>query len=253
MERTIKIVLWVTFLLIVLMIAALVFYVQPIFRRFGDFLNSYGAAITALATLIIAIFTIVLASTTRRQARLTREAMIANKRAFVFAVDLRPFYELDKETNLCSWRFRPVLRNSGDTPTKNMVSHTGYALRDAPLPNGFNFNYPTNKTAKGLIAPDFAVLGSQAPDPPDPAITTQDILDIQAGCKYLYLWGWIRYYDVFPNTNQHVSRFCWLITPDGRPKSFHSGGPDLKFGYVHHQEGNCADEECARYEDKSSM
>jgi hypothetical protein len=40
-----------------------------------DFLQSYGAAVTAIATVFIAIFTIVLAIVTNRQARLTRKSI----------------------------------------------------------------------------------------------------------------------------------------------------------------------------------
>lgn len=241
MGRILKIVGWVAPWLIVLTIGAFGFCPDEL----GDFFNKYGAAITVLATLVIAIFTIVLALCTTWQARLTREAMLVDKRAFVFAVGLDPLHEPDEGTGLYNWRFRPLLRNSGDTPTKNMTFHTGYALRDTPLPPEFNFDYATDKIGKGMLPPKFNISGSQAPDLPNLAITPLDLSEIQAGRKYLYFWGWVRYHDVFPDTPQHITRFCWLIVCGGNPIAFEPDGPDLTFGIVHHEEGNCADEECA--------
>jgi hypothetical protein len=75
-------------------------------------------------------------------------------------------------------------------------------------------------------------------------------LDAQAGRKFIYLWGWVRYFDVFPRTPEHITRFCWLIVPVGDPLAFVPGAApnqpgSLSFGSLHHSEGNCADEECS--------
>jgi hypothetical protein len=90
----------------------------------GLFINTNYGAVSALATLIIAAFTFTLWIATSRQAELTREALIANKRAFVYAVNIGQYFEQDNTTGLYNWRFRPTMRNSGDTPTKNMGDYT---------------------------------------------------------------------------------------------------------------------------------
>ena len=127
--------------------------------------------------------------------------------------------------------------------------HTNYALRDTPLPNGFDFNYETNLIGKGLIPPNTTIMGGLAPPPADPAITKDDILDIYAGHKFLYIWGWIKYFDVFPNTPQRITRYCWMIVPVGDPTTFvpnsQKSSEMLVFPSIHHHEGNCADDECA--------
>ena len=64
----------------------------------GHFIDKNDPVITALATLVIAIFTIVLTIVTNRQAKLTKEALIADKRAFLFAVSFQHFWELDNST-----------------------------------------------------------------------------------------------------------------------------------------------------------
>jgi hypothetical protein len=81
---------------------------------------------------------------------------------------------------------------------------------------------------------------------PKAAISLQDILDSQHGTKWLYIWGWARYSDVFANTPQHITRFCWVITPVGDPLAFDPNVPSgIDFQTVHHTEGNCADDECS--------
>lgn len=190
------------------------------------------------------------ANAAEKSATTAERALIAGERAFVFAKDVNGFWEIDKATGQYHWRFRPVWENSGDTPTKHMTMHTQCILRDTALPLGFNFDENTTITAKALIPPKSSALGGIGPMPPDPPISPQDIIDIQSGRKLLYLWGCARYWDVFPSTKQHITRFCWSITPTGDPFGYIAGKspPEpggLSFPSVHHNEGNCADDECA--------
>ena len=214
----------------------------------GRFLDLHGAGLTAIATIVIAAFTGTLWVATSRQAQLTREALIADKRAFVFPVDIVPQYDaLDPVTGEHNWRFRPAWRNSGDTPSKNLALYVDCELRNTPLPIGHNF-IETRQPGNGLLPPNSTMNGGAAPF--GNAITPQDILDVQANRKFLYLWGWARYYDVFPETPQHVTRFCWQIFSIGNPHAFVPGqNPSqpgsLIFTYIHFLQGNCADDECA--------
>lgn len=186
----------------------------------------------------------------KRAADIARDAMVAGERAFVFATQVNSFWELDQGTGLYHWRFRPTWQNSGDTPTKIMTIHTECVLRDTPLPLGFNFNYPTNEIGTGgLIPPKITHMGGLVPR--SAAISPQDILDVQAGRKYLYLWGWARYNDVFPGTPQHITRFCWSLVPVGDPRAYSPGSKpgdpgSLTFDFIYHAEGNCADDECTQ-------
>jgi hypothetical protein len=115
-------------------------------RCSGRFIESHNGAFTALSTFIIAAFTGTLWIATTRQAELTKEALIEDKRAFIFTNSLNGFWEQDPSTGLYNWRFRALWQNSGDTPTRHMVMHVACELRNAMLPPGFNFNYPTTQT-----------------------------------------------------------------------------------------------------------
>lgn len=236
----------------------------PVFSvSFGNYLTCIGStidqnqgALTALATFIIAIFTIKLAKATNllwrsgeKQLQLTKDALVADKRAFVFAVGLMQYWERDSQTGLYNWRFRPQWRNSGDTPTKNMRMNFECVVRDSPLPAGFDLDHAAIEPGTGLLAPKDQMFGGLAPR--GNPITPQDIIDTQAGTKFIYVWGWIRYFDVFPDSPRHITRFCWQILPAGNPHAFMpdaSGVPPspgtVSFSFLHHTEGNCADDEC---------
>jgi hypothetical protein len=182
----------------------------------------------------------------KRSGDIARDAMIAGERAFVFALGLRGLWELDQPTSTYRWRFRPILKNFGDTPTKNMTMHTRCEVRTVQLPAGFDFDYGTPAlVGSGLLAPNTEGFSGLAPPVSDPAITPQDILDAQSGRKLIFIWGWVRYRDVFPGTPLHITRFCWVITPVGDPTTFDPKVPNtIEFQTIHHMEGNCADDEC---------
>ncbi len=212
--------------------------------------GSWSEGVTACATVIIALFTFTLWRATTRQGKLTKEALIADKRAFVFANDVSSFWELDPTSGHYNWRFRPVWENSGETPSKKLRVYCACELRNTPLPTGFDFNQLATPAGTGLVPPKSHKLGGVAPAWPAAAITPQDILDTQAGKKFIYLWGWVRYFDVFPRTPEHITRFCWQILPVGDPVAFVPGQTpnqpgSLSFSTSHHSEGNCADEECS--------
>jgi hypothetical protein len=222
----------------------------------AQIIDRAGGIITALATIAIAIFTLTLKRATDKlwdagehQTNIARQAMIAGERAFVFATGIAPFWEIDPTTKFYNWRFRPNWKNSGDTPTRRMTMHSRCELRTEPLPEGFNFDYLTQEIGTALIPPNTEVGGGLAPGPRASAITAQDILDAQSGRKFLYFLGWARYFDVFPDTPQHITRFCWQILPIGDPFAYDPkvSPQNLTFPFVHHLKGNCADDECAAY------
>jgi hypothetical protein len=182
-----------------------------------------------------------------KSADIARHAMIAGQRAFVFPVLLVPEWLIGDQPGHFNWQFRPMWRNSGDTPTKNMKMHSRYELRDTLLPDDFDFDYPTTDVGIALIPPKTEYAGGMAPAAPA-TITPSDIAAVQRGTKYMFFWGWAKYFDVFPETPARITRFCWQILPMGDPFAFRPGAPQthqsLRFPYVYNRKGNCADDEC---------
>jgi len=210
----------------------------------GAFLNGNGPALNAIGTLVIAIFTIVLAIVTNRQAALTKEALIADKRAFVFPIGIQSLWEvIGTEYH---WRFKPSWKNSGNTPTKNLTTFVQCEIRSSPLPDTFGFDHDMSEAGPGFLAPGIELLGGQAPKMPGSAISPQDILAAQTGKKFIYLWGFAKYSDVFPSTRPHTTHFCWLLVFGGNPTAFVpnsevGSGTALIVNYSQWGHGNYAD------------
>ncbi|TYL94098.1 hypothetical protein FXB40_19935 [Bradyrhizobium rifense] len=185
----------------------------------------------------------------KRAADIAHDAMIAGERAFVFATGVLAYWEIHKPTGQYHWRFRPNWENSGDTPTKNMTMHSECLLVPSQIMPGFNFDYPTNEIGTALLPPKTKAGGGMVPRFPAAAITPSDIVEIQNGQKLLYFWGWARYYDVFPGTPQHITRFCWRLLVTGDPFRYNpnSDPQNVQFSNIHHFEGNCADDECKEH------
>jgi hypothetical protein len=218
-------------------------------RCSGRFIEAHGIGITALSGILVAAFTGTLWIATSRQSIITKEIWVADKRAFVFPTGINPFWELNPDEGFYYWRIRPVWQNSGETPTRRLRLYTDCEIRDTALPPNFQFVDGPIPPGAGMLGPHSSSMGGAAPLIPRPGISPQDILDAIASRKFIYLWGWVRYYDVFPNTKEHVTRFCWQIMPVGDPHAFTPGqiptAPgSLQFAYLHIGQGNCADDEC---------
>jgi hypothetical protein len=217
-------------------------------RCSGKFVEANSAAITALAAIIVAAFTASVWIATGHQAKLTRQAVMAGKRAFVFPTGVVALPESNAKTGSFDWRLVPAWENSGETPTRNLRIYTDYILTNVPLPETFSFSQidPEEPPAMAMLGPKATSKGGIAPHSASPALTPQDILDIQSGQRFLYWWGWARYSDILPNTPERVTRFCWQIIADGNPLTFNPllDPQGLRWSNIHQRRGNCADDEC---------
>ena len=88
-----------------------------------DSVGFYTLVLTAF-TAALAISTGFLWWETRQARRLTKDAMVIDNRAFVFATGFTPNWEFDAH-GVLAWRFHPEWMNSGDTPTKNLRLYHG--------------------------------------------------------------------------------------------------------------------------------
>jgi hypothetical protein len=123
-------------------------------------------------------------------------------------------------------------------------------ILDKPLPKGYDFSPVDANISTGTIPPKFELQGGIAPV--GRFISPQEIFDCQNNRRFIYLWGWIEYNDVFPNTTRHITKYCWAIHITGDPFGYMPNTPGappttgaLHFSSSHHFEGNCIDEECS--------
>jgi hypothetical protein len=182
----------------------------------------------------------------KEQAKITQQALITDKRPFVFAFALTAQWKRNEE-GIYVWKLRPQWRNTGETGTKQFAAFAHCEIRDTPLPLGYVFNYEGAIPGIGFIGPKMEHLGGITPVG-DLYVTPRDIIESQNGRRFIYLWGWAKYTDVFPNTPEHTTHFCWNITVLGDPTTFNprvkEPAPEkgaLRFDYAQHLEGNYAD------------
>jgi hypothetical protein len=75
--------------------------------------------------------------------------------------------------------------------------------------------------------------------------TVAEMEEVATERKYLYLWGWARYRDIFPDTQAHVTRYCYRVMAGGNLRDRPTTGKASYFiNFLIHDRGNCADGEC---------
>jgi hypothetical protein len=151
------------------------------------------------------------------------------------------------------WWFIPNVKNSGNTPTKNMKYFIGASCppelswamaghmtilcdltRQDILDPVDLFNNPNskNKESTGILGPQSVIaLGGLG-------ITEASIKEVLKGFR-LFVFGVIYYNDTFPKTKQHITKFCYQTGANLSDK----GEIVSSFGFCDHW--NCADDECA--------
>jgi hypothetical protein len=180
------------------------------------------------------------------QTRLIEETLVADKRAFITADTFWQFWVLDTNNGSYHWRLTPRYRNTGGTPTKNLRSQVHCEVRNEVLPDNYAFACDERAYGTGVIGPQSETRGGTAPQ--GAPITPQDIIDAQNGRKFIYLWGRIEYFDIFPRTPLHTTHFCWLIQSLGDPMRYDpdvQGQPPtqgtMRWDLVQISQGNYAD------------
>jgi hypothetical protein len=162
-----------------------------------------------------------------RAADIAEASLVKLERAFVFPKDFAVNWHwyLDDE-NRFWWSVRPIYENAGSSATVDMTHNLNFALLDNPIPQDFSFPLAED-TRNALIGPKATILGGQI------MIDGADLLAIQNGTKHFYLWGIIRYNDIFEETNEHVATFCrYISNVSGDPLSKPSQENPVRFFFA---------------------
>ena len=140
------------------------------------------------------------------------------------------------------WRLLVDLQNTGATPTQRATTHVHAALRSSMFPVGSKpEDVPTDFTDSGNIAPH-AVINSRAV--PDPPLSTDDLIQVRDQSKFLYIWGWVRYRDVFQRTIWHRTKFFSRVEIYGDVEHPFQKDTFFMAKYIFQSTGNCTDDEC---------
>ena len=95
-----------------------------------------------------------------------------------------------------------------------------------------------------MIGPRDAIMSGATPPVEHADLSPWQLQEIAEGRKFLYVWGWARYFDIFKGTPEHVSRACWALAPNQNLIGFDpTKVTEFPFHWGQHTEGNRADEE----------
>lgn len=185
------------------------------------------------------------AAAAQRSADVARDALVRGQRAFI---SFSQAWQWDSVANqadaqhVAVWEFRPVLVNSGETPTRGATHRVNWQIMGPALPAHFDFRDIETGTPTMLfgLAPREQKTGAVVQIPS----VFLNLVHLQPQMFHIYFWGWARYHDVFAGTPEHMTMFCWDIT-DVRSDPNAINIPLLVTGEqciptAH----NCSDEEC---------
>jgi hypothetical protein len=141
-------------------------------------------------------------------------------------------------TNL-GWRIGPTFYNSGNTPASGVRTWVNYfsPKEGCDLPVGFSF--PDGKrinTIQGLLAPHVAING-RGQD-----FSIEDLEILQTHTRHFYIYGTVRYSDIFSRPENHITQYCWEISAIQGNVRQNPGSVNVVFSVC--AEHNCADNSC---------
>ena len=176
------------------------------------------------------------AGAARDQARMSRESLVGSERAFVFVQNFHaePVHDPTEDNKLLGWNIFVEWKNSGKTATRSCVQRANYKEFSRPISADFDFpNLEVNEYQWLLIGPNASVQSGKYFIPID------KVAKIRAGDLHAYLWGWIEYNDVFPNTARHRTEYGYKIIASA------GAAPDqIVIGTTPTPRHNAADKEC---------
>lgn len=210
-----------------------------------------------VATLVIAsIYYCQLLAMTRSN-ELSRDALYSVQRAFI--IPAKPTTEVaeydtvngmrrQKPVKLLEFTYR--WENVGNTPAVGLVTAVGKVEQpNEPTEQEFITTLVDKSTAKSALGPK-ATLDSRTLRDDETFLTDQPGVP-------RFMWGWIVYRDVFPNTKTHVTEWCWKIDTSSGVRwkldesGKRSGAPQITATACTHH--NCVDEFCEDYGNISGL
>lgn len=183
----------------------------------------------------------------RESNSINHEALVSVQRAFVSfdALHLTPVARgADDPTP--TWIIGIDAQNSGATPAIHVVRYFGTGVFTFE-PDGEGF---TGKV--GNIRPDTIEIGAKStqiingPDSPNSFLFGKDGQHLQGDLPFL--WGWVAYRDVFPNTEPHITEFCRVVVKAGYVPATADKPQRPNFDFRTCFKHNCTDKECEDYD-----
>jgi hypothetical protein len=178
----------------------------PLYLRCeGIFLDQNSVLFTALFTLVIAAFTVSLARIGRGAERNFTQV----ERAFVYLTEIQISPgEIIEDNMPLQFSVQPTWRNSGKTPTKNLLIRANWTTHIGDLPADFPYDY--------TVAPIAAFLGPGAENKDAVFWIPGDaIADTRKANTNVFMWMRVDYQDIFRDSRPHFTEFCFRVFMTG--------------------------------------
>ncbi len=142
------------------------------------------------------------ADAAQKSSKVAEDSLFKLQRASIFMPDMNTNWHRDTERDgKFWWHFRPVFHNSGNTQPLDMLTNVVFVLRDTPLPEGYDFP-PDANNQPAVVIPHGAIYGRSQ------NLTDDQLIEVQKGTKFYYIYGTVTYRDVFDGTPVHTTKFC---------------------------------------------
>jgi len=140
-----------------------------------------------------------------------------------------------EKIGVCCWQFEVPITNEGETPPRDVQGH----VQAIYSPTELSANYPFKDFEKG----DLIVIGvKDTTTIVTSLVTSGEALKTYQLQGFIYLFGWVTYHDVFPNTPLHRTKFCFKVFFADDPTRPEKIPATHYFLTPFH---NCADEQCS--------
>ena len=209
-------------------------------RFYDKVFQGKTAVWTAIFTGVLAVFTILLF----RVSNDSRTDNVGTQRAFIsmVAVGGQPLSTPDG-SKLIAIRMFPTWQNSGTTPAKEAISQVSWEVWPSDLPEGFTFpDQSKRERRKFVLGPKAG--SSMFMDP----MSIDQFKDVKDGKFRLFVWGWVKYNDIFAGTPTRLTEFCTEIVSISATKADMTD-PANSFNWSGNncRDFNCFDESCVDY------
>ena len=216
-----------------------------------DRLRLVVETLTLLSVVIATFFAYRALSTATKSADIARVSLESGQRAFVSFVSLSASrsHHTTKEQSHIDILMNAQWENSGDTPAIDVVKRIEASSVLAAEPTFEQFLGPEEaKYPSGTIGPKLRQNSSVVRKPEEEIVG--DALSTELGkqwkvdfnTKKVYLWGWVVYRDIFPNTEPHLMAFCSRLIGVTRTKD------TFLLNWTSCEAHNCSDRFCPNYE-----
>jgi hypothetical protein len=141
--------------------------------------------------------------------KINRDALESVQRAFVtFSPQMNLGTRVEGK-RIVSFFPQVPTTNNGVTPTKGMLDHINIYVTGAEMPRDFSFPDTGDMTPVPVVlAPKGTLSYGVGP------IDVKAVQSVQDHTGHAYLYGWATYRDIFPNTKEHITEFCYELNVD---------------------------------------